>query len=125
MLLSDCRGNQITSIILLGVVAAVVMVGASPRQNLRQGTRTENRRLLGTVVGLLAFYLMKDRRRIAQINIGIAFPELSDHARAELLKEHFKSNGCCGLVELGTFWWMYGTRVVQGQEMAVPESAHD
>lgn len=60
---------------------------------------------LGSCLGMLAFYLVKSRRRVSQINIDLAFPELSQEKRDELLKQHFKSNGK-GLTELGTFWWM-------------------
>lgn len=60
---------------------------------------------LGSGLGLLAFYLVKSRRRVAQTNIELAFPELSQAERNALLKQHFKSNGK-GLTELGTFWWM-------------------
>ena len=60
---------------------------------------------LGGCLGMLAFYFAKDRRRISQINIDLAFPERSQAQRDRLLKQHFKSNGK-GLTELGTFWWM-------------------
>lgn len=59
---------------------------------------------LGSALGLLAFYLIKSRRRVSQINIALAFPELSQAERDSMLKQHFKSNGK-GLAELGTFWW--------------------
>lgn len=64
---------------------------------------------LGKTLGLAAFHLVKSRRRVSHININLAFPELSEKARENMLREHFKSNGQ-GLVELGTFWWMNDER---------------
>lgn len=67
---------------------------------------------LGRYIGLLAFYLVKSRRRVAQINIDLCFPELNQTQRDVMLKEHFEHNGK-GFVELGTAWWMSTKRYKQ------------
>ena len=60
---------------------------------------------LGKYLGLLAYYLVKSRRRISKINIDMCFPELSEAERAVMLKKHFEHNGK-GFIEFGTAWWM-------------------
>lgn len=58
---------------------------------------------IGTGLGWLAYYLAGSRRRVAQVNINLCFPELTEQARAQLVKRSFYSLGK-GLMEVGTFW---------------------
>ena len=60
---------------------------------------------LGNCLGLLIAYLFKNRRRVSQINIDLAFPKLSQTKRDTLLKQHFKFNGK-SLIDMGACWWM-------------------
>ena len=57
-------------------------------------------RTLGRGMALLA----RKRRRIAEINLGLCFPELSETERKALLKDHFRSLGM-GIVETAMSWW--------------------
>lgn len=59
----------------------------------------------GKKLGWISYYLLKRFRRIAQINLKLCFPELSDQARKILLKKQFQSLGM-GLVESAMAWWM-------------------
>ncbi|MEM6641277.1 MAG: LpxL/LpxP family Kdo(2)-lipid IV(A) lauroyl/palmitoleoyl acyltransferase [Pseudomonadota bacterium] len=59
---------------------------------------------LGDAIGLLAMRLIKRRRVIAEANLKACFPELDPAARANLLREHFKSIGK-GLMEIAYGWW--------------------
>ncbi len=61
-------------------------------------------RLLGRGIGALAFRLARDRRRAAQINLLLCFPELDDAARHVLLRESFRDFGI-GLFEFLRAWW--------------------
>lgn len=52
----------------------------------------------------LLFSVAKRRRRIARINIDLAFPELSADERKQLLRAHFNAM-TLSLFELATSWW--------------------
>ncbi|MCF6218018.1 MAG: LpxL/LpxP family Kdo(2)-lipid IV(A) lauroyl/palmitoleoyl acyltransferase [Gammaproteobacteria bacterium] len=60
--------------------------------------------MLGKQLGNLLFHVAKTRRRVAATNIKLCFPELSDAARASILRKHFHSMGIM-LFELGLSWW--------------------
>ncbi|HED40959.1 MAG TPA: LpxL/LpxP family Kdo(2)-lipid IV(A) lauroyl/palmitoleoyl acyltransferase [Chromatiales bacterium] len=59
---------------------------------------------LGRQVGTVAFHLLKKKRRVAEINIALCFPERSEAEQAQLVKETFHSVGC-GIIEAGFSWW--------------------
>lgn len=76
---------------------------------------------LGELLGRISFYLSRERRRIARINLELCFPELSPVERQRLLKQNFIASAK-GLLELGTFWWMKGETyrqrsTIYGQEI--------
>ncbi len=60
--------------------------------------------VLGAGLGDLLRGLMSKRRRIAETNIGLCFPELDDGARRRLLAAHFRAFGQ-GLLDMGVAWW--------------------
>lgn len=60
--------------------------------------------LLGKLVGLLAYRLARSRRRIAEVNIRLCFPELTADQQSALVKQAFIANGI-GLLELGIAWF--------------------
>ncbi|MFA7386686.1 MAG: LpxL/LpxP family Kdo(2)-lipid IV(A) lauroyl/palmitoleoyl acyltransferase [Thiohalobacteraceae bacterium] len=75
---------------------------------------------LGRALGMVAYHLMRRRRRIARINLGLCFPELDRYARRALLREHFRSLGL-GVIETAMSWWtpesrLRGLAQVEGQE---------
>lgn len=59
---------------------------------------------LGRRVGRLALRLARRRRRIAEINLELCFPELSMPERRELLRRHFEALGI-SLFEISMSWW--------------------
>jgi KDO2-lipid IV(A) lauroyltransferase len=61
-------------------------------------------RLVGRGLGAASFRLAGRRRRVAERNLELCFPELGAEARRRLLRRHFRSLGL-GLMELGMAWW--------------------
>ena len=59
---------------------------------------------LGTGLGVLLYYLMPWRRRVAQINIALCFPDLNATQQHALVKENFRSVGI-SLLETALSWW--------------------
>ncbi len=59
---------------------------------------------IGAFIGNLLYLSLPSRREISDINLKIAFPELSDSERETLNKKHFKNLGQ-GLIEAGLGWW--------------------
>lgn len=59
----------------------------------------------GKNLGRISYYLLKKFRRIAEINLKLCFPELSNQERECLLKKQFQSLGM-GLIESAIAWWM-------------------
>ncbi len=59
---------------------------------------------LGAFIGDRVRVRNQKRRHIAEINIAMCFPQLSDQQRHELLVEHFHCYGC-GLLDLAVALW--------------------
>ncbi|GAB3678606.1 lipid A biosynthesis lauroyl acyltransferase [Salinisphaera aquimarina] len=59
---------------------------------------------LGRGLGNIAYYAIPERRRVARINLRMAYPDLDDAARERLLRAHFRSVGM-GALETGICWW--------------------
>jgi KDO2-lipid IV(A) lauroyltransferase len=59
---------------------------------------------LGRLLGRLALRIARHRRRIAEVNIELCFPERTDAERRRLVSEHFESLGI-GLLEFALAWW--------------------
>jgi len=57
----------------------------------------------GQALGMLTFWLARERRYITTINIGLCFPELTAQEQETLVRETFRENGV-GLVETATGW---------------------
>lgn len=60
--------------------------------------------LVGRVLGRAAMPLLSERRRIAQKNIELCFPDYDEKQRSALLRRHFESLGMA-LFETGLTWW--------------------
>ena len=60
--------------------------------------------VLGESIGTLTGLLSTKRRRIAEINLQLCFPDMSGEQRNQILKEHFKSLGIT-LVEFSMYFW--------------------
>lgn len=59
---------------------------------------------LGCMLGRTGYHLAKRRRHIAEVNLGLCFPEKSATEREQLLKAHFDALGI-GLILAGFAWW--------------------
>ena len=58
----------------------------------------------GSLIGRIAWHAARRRRHIAEVNIRLCFPDLSDTQRHALVREHFNSLGK-GIVETALCWW--------------------
>lgn len=63
----------------------------------------------GAALGPVLLVLMRSRRRIAQRNLALCFPELTASERALLLREHFRDLGCMA-AEFTLSWMASPTR---------------
>lgn len=61
-------------------------------------------RALGRILGALLRSVLRQRRRIAQRNLELCFPEHDDAARARLLRQHFAALGT-SVFEFARAWW--------------------
>lgn len=64
----------------------------------------------GRILGRVSRRTMGSRRRIAERNIALCFPELDADARADLVARHFESLGIA-LIEAGLCWWAPEKRI--------------
>lgn len=60
--------------------------------------------ILGKLLGRLVYRFVKKRRKIAQVNIGLAFPELSPEEQKKLVIENLENTGIA-IFESGMAWW--------------------
>jgi KDO2-lipid IV(A) lauroyltransferase len=65
---------------------------------------------IGTSMGSLLYLLAAERRRVGAINLKLCFPDLSDAARTELLRDHFRMFSR-GLIERSLLWWSSAERI--------------
>lgn len=54
-------------------------------------------------IGLLAMRLNHKRRRIAEINLSLCFPDINETDRGRLIRENFRLAGIC-LFDMGVIW---------------------
>lgn len=59
---------------------------------------------VGRGLGRLAHVFARRDRRIADVNIRLCLPELSDERRRALIRRHFEALGCA-VIETGLTWW--------------------
>lgn len=65
---------------------------------------------IGRRLGDLTHALLKSRRHVVDVNLRLAFPELTDAQREHMVREHFRSAGQ-GIVETMICWWGSDSRV--------------
>jgi len=65
---------------------------------------------IGEILGILLYGLVRERRRVAAINLQLCFPEMSEKARERLVCDHFKMFGR-GLIERSILWWSSAERI--------------
>ena len=59
---------------------------------------------IGRRLGDVMRPLITKRRKVAQINLQLCFPELDENAIKALVKEHFQALGMA-FMEMGMCWW--------------------
>ncbi|HUD43628.1 MAG TPA: LpxL/LpxP family Kdo(2)-lipid IV(A) lauroyl/palmitoleoyl acyltransferase [Dokdonella sp.] len=77
---------------------------------------------LGGAAGYLAARTLRSRRRVAERNLAICFPELSEQARADLLEENLRDSGRM-LAEF-TLAWMGTDRALARVPMTLDGLEH-
>jgi Kdo2-lipid IVA lauroyltransferase/acyltransferase len=65
---------------------------------------------LGRALGRIAYKVSKRDRRIADINVRLAMPSLTQAERDKIVREHFESLGCA-VFETGLVWWASNRRL--------------
>lgn len=60
--------------------------------------------LMGKGIGRLLFKVLKRRRYIADRNLQLCFPEMSEEQRLKLVKKNFENTGIA-MFESGIAWW--------------------
>ncbi len=65
---------------------------------------------IGNGLGALLYQLAAERRRIGNINLKLCFPDMSEEARAKLLRDHFMMF-TRGFVERSILWWSSEKRI--------------
>ncbi len=65
---------------------------------------------IGHGLGMVFYWLGKERRRVARINLRRCFPELDDTTREKLVRAHFRAFGR-SLMERGILWWSSPARL--------------
>ena len=65
---------------------------------------------LGQGLGLLAYVLGRERRRVVRINLRLCFPEMPEATRARWARRHFSALGR-SFVEHGILWWSSAARI--------------
>lgn len=65
---------------------------------------------LGRLVGRLLYKIGSKRKHVADVNLKLCFPEMSEQERARILKKNFENTGIA-LFETGMGWWWPNWRV--------------
>ena len=65
---------------------------------------------IGNGIGSLLYVLAAERRHVGAINLKLCFPEMSEQARRQLLRDHFRLFAR-GLVERSILWWSTPERI--------------
>ena len=68
-------------------------------------------RALGRGVGTVAYRLAGSRRRAAEVNLRLCFPEKDDAWRQRLLRDSFDALGV-GIFEFARAWWGSGSGAI-------------
>ena len=61
-------------------------------------------------LGSSLYHLARRRRRIAEVNIELCFPELSRKEQSKLVRDHFAAM-VMGIFEMGMAWWLPEARL--------------
>jgi KDO2-lipid IV(A) lauroyltransferase len=59
---------------------------------------------MGNAIGTLLYFIMKPRRHITLTNLRLCMPQLSDHERRKLARQHFQAYAR-SILDRGVLWW--------------------
>ncbi|KAA0874357.1 LpxL/LpxP family Kdo(2)-lipid IV(A) lauroyl/palmitoleoyl acyltransferase [Nitrincola tapanii] len=59
---------------------------------------------IGQAIGWALYHLARDRRHVTEVNLRLCFPEWTEEAHTQSVKEVFRHNGI-GLLEAAMAWW--------------------
>ncbi|WP_286236629.1 LpxL/LpxP family Kdo(2)-lipid IV(A) lauroyl/palmitoleoyl acyltransferase [Neptuniibacter halophilus] len=59
---------------------------------------------VGNALGMLLYYAIPKRRRVAEVNVGLCFPELRAAEKQNFVKDVFRHNGV-GVIETAWAYW--------------------
>jgi KDO2-lipid IV(A) lauroyltransferase len=59
---------------------------------------------IGQGFGMLLYWLGRERRQVARLNLRLCFPQMPDGEREQLVKAHFRCFGR-SVLERGILWW--------------------
>ncbi len=65
---------------------------------------------IGNGLGVLLYFVAAERRFVGSVNLKLCFPEMTEEARRQLLREHFKMF-TRGLIERIILWWGSAERI--------------
>jgi len=65
---------------------------------------------IGNTFGLLLYTFAHERRSVANINLRLCFPQMSDAERTQLVRHHFQMFGRA-LIERSILWWSSAERI--------------
>lgn len=79
---------------------------------------------IGNVFGMALYWLGRERRRVARINLRLCFPGVADDEREKLVRRHFRAFGR-SLLERSILWWSRAARIkrlvrIEGWENMAP-----
>ncbi len=69
-------------------------------------------RACGAALGMLAYLVARQRRRVARINLRACFPKLTERERRKLARAHFRAFGQA-LLDRGLIWWGRRSQIEQ------------
>ncbi len=65
---------------------------------------------IGQGLGVLLYWVGRERRQVARINLRLCFPEMSDAAREKRVRMHFRAFAR-SVLERGILWWSSKARI--------------
>jgi KDO2-lipid IV(A) lauroyltransferase len=65
---------------------------------------------IGNGLGSVLFYIAKERRKVASVNLQLCFPDMSAEVREKLVRDHFKMFAR-GVIERCILWWGSAKRI--------------
>ena len=69
-------------------------------------------RTVGAALGMLAYAVARQRRRVARVNLRACFPTMPERERRKLARAHFRAFGKA-LLDRGLIWWGKRSRIEQ------------